>query len=219
MCKARNDLALAQLARDNNFLAQACYFASQAAEKALKSALLELSIEPSHTHGLNDLVRRLEKAGLDMAELNRLPLRSLSRMAIQSPYPQDARPPAEPFDPGDAGSGSEDRRSGDQTSGCSQCRAITDLMHPCMNASSYLKKQADLSMPSAQAQRRMAPATVQLPTRVKSLVRRDSGKSLEAQWQLAIPEIVGTKLTSWISSYRIPAPARSPAGPAHCAQM
>mgnify|MGYP000967856608 CR=1 FL=1 len=53
--QARNDLAMAQLAQENGFLAQACYFASQAAEKALKGALLELGIEPSHTHVLNDL--------------------------------------------------------------------------------------------------------------------------------------------------------------------
>ena len=34
--QAHNDLALARLAEDNNFLAQACYLASQSAEKALK---------------------------------------------------------------------------------------------------------------------------------------------------------------------------------------
>jgi HEPN domain-containing protein len=33
LLQAENDLALAQLARDNGFLAQACYYASQAAEK------------------------------------------------------------------------------------------------------------------------------------------------------------------------------------------
>ena len=48
--QARNDLALATLAPDNGFLAQACYYASQAAGKALKGALLELRIEPPHTH-------------------------------------------------------------------------------------------------------------------------------------------------------------------------
>lgn len=42
--QARNDLALAQLAKDNGFLAQSCYFASEAAEKGLKGALLELGI-------------------------------------------------------------------------------------------------------------------------------------------------------------------------------
>ena len=40
--KARNDLALAQSAKDNGFLAQSCYYASKAAEKGLKGALLEL---------------------------------------------------------------------------------------------------------------------------------------------------------------------------------
>ena len=48
--QARNDLALAQLAMSHGFLAQGCYIASQAAEKALKGALLELGIEPPHTH-------------------------------------------------------------------------------------------------------------------------------------------------------------------------
>ena len=100
--QARNDLALAQLARDNGFLAQSCYYASQGADKALKGALLELGIEPPHTHVLNDLVRRLEEAGLDVSELCELPLRSLSRMAIQSRYPLDATPPSDLFDPGDA---------------------------------------------------------------------------------------------------------------------
>ena len=100
--QARNDLALAQLARDNGFLAQSCYYASQAAEKALKSALLELGIEPPHTHVLNDLVNQLERAGLPVGELRQLPLRSLSRMAIQSRYPMDATPPSDLFDPSDA---------------------------------------------------------------------------------------------------------------------
>ena len=47
--QAHNDLALAQLAKDNGFLAQSCYYASQAAEKGLKGALLELGIEPHPT--------------------------------------------------------------------------------------------------------------------------------------------------------------------------
>ncbi len=100
--QARNDLDLAQLARENGFLAQSCYYASQGAEKALRGALLELGIEPPHTHVLNDLVRRLEGAGLDIRELRELPLRSLSRMSIQSRYPLDATPPSDLFDPVDA---------------------------------------------------------------------------------------------------------------------
>ena len=100
--QATNDLAFAQLARDNNYLAQACYYASQAAEKALKGALLELGIEPPHTHVLNDLVQRLEAAGVNTEAFLGLPLRGLSRMAIQSRYPMDATPPSDLFDPGDA---------------------------------------------------------------------------------------------------------------------
>ena len=85
--QARNDLALAQLAKDNGFLAQSCYYASQAAEKGLKGALLELGIEPPHTHVLNDLVQRLGDNGLNIEQLKALPLRGLGRMAIQSRYP------------------------------------------------------------------------------------------------------------------------------------
>ncbi len=97
--QAHNDLELAQLAKDNDYLAQACFYASQAAEKGLKSALLELDLEPPHTHVLNDLVKRLKETGLDTQALEALPLRSLSRMAIQSRYPMDATPPSELFDP------------------------------------------------------------------------------------------------------------------------
>ena len=100
--KARNDLALAQLAKDNGFLAQSCYYASQAAEKGLKGALLELGVEPPHTHVLNDLVQRLGDNGMNIEQLKALPLRGLSRMAIQSRYPLDATPPSDLFDPADA---------------------------------------------------------------------------------------------------------------------
>ena len=85
--QAHNDLALAQLAKDNGFLAQSCYYASQAAEKGLKGALLELGLEPPHTHVLNDLVERLGDNGMNIELLKALPLRGLSRMAIQSSYP------------------------------------------------------------------------------------------------------------------------------------
>ena len=100
--QAHNDLALARLAKDNGFMAQACYLASQSAEKALKGALLELGIEPPHTHVLNDLVRRLNNEGIEVTNLNALPLRGLSRMAIQSHYPVDTTPPADLFDLADA---------------------------------------------------------------------------------------------------------------------
>jgi HEPN domain-containing protein len=98
LAQARNDWDLAELACRNGFLAQACYYASQAAEKALKSALLELGLEPPPTHVLGDLLQRLQAAGLDTAALQLLPLKSLSRMGITSRYPIDATPPAELFD-------------------------------------------------------------------------------------------------------------------------
>ena len=84
LLQACNDLELAQLARDNGFLAQACYFATQAAEKALKSAILELGLEPPHTHVLNNLLKSLAEAGLDISAFNEMPLQSLSRMSISS---------------------------------------------------------------------------------------------------------------------------------------
>lgn len=96
--QAGNDLELAQLARNNGFLAQACYFASQAAERALKSAILELGEEPPHTHVLTDLLERLRLAGLDISAFKDLSLKALSRMSITSRYPIDATPPAALFD-------------------------------------------------------------------------------------------------------------------------
>jgi HEPN domain-containing protein len=67
--QAENDLELARLAHQNCYFAQACFFASQAAEKALKGALLELDVEPPHTHVLPDLVAALGRCGLDVQQL------------------------------------------------------------------------------------------------------------------------------------------------------
>ena len=51
---------------------------------------------------LNELVQRLGNAGLDVATFDALPLRGLSRMAIQSRYPVDTTPSADLFDLADA---------------------------------------------------------------------------------------------------------------------
>jgi len=102
LLQAHNDLAFAQLAKDNGFLAQSCYVASQTAEKGLKGALVGLGVEPPHAQVLNDLVQRLGDNGLNTDQLKALPLRGLSRMAIQSRYPLDATPPSDLFDPADA---------------------------------------------------------------------------------------------------------------------
>lgn len=100
--QGRDDLALARLATANGFHAQACFFASQAAEKALKGALLELGVEPPHTHVLPDLVEALGAQGLKVGALAALPLKALTRMTISSRYPIDATPPSELFEGGDA---------------------------------------------------------------------------------------------------------------------
>lgn len=99
--QAKNNLALAYLARDNNFLELACDNVSQAAEKALKGEFLELGIEPPHLHVLNDLLQRLGAAVVNTHAFQGLPLRGLSRMAIQSRYPMDATPLSDLLDPGD----------------------------------------------------------------------------------------------------------------------
>ena len=55
-----------------------------------------------HTHVLNDLVQRLGDNGMNIEQLKALPLRGLSRMAIQSRYPLDATPPSDLFDLADS---------------------------------------------------------------------------------------------------------------------
>ena len=105
--QAHNDLELSALARGNGFHAQACFFATQAAEKALKGAILELGSEPPHTHVLGQhvlgqLVKLLAAEGLDVAALAPLSLPALSRMSVTSRYPLDDTPPSELFDDRDS---------------------------------------------------------------------------------------------------------------------
>ena len=100
--QAQDDLGVAKLVCANGFNAQACYFASQAAEKALKGLILELGAEPPHTHVLAELIKYLKRLGCDVNGFDVLPLRSLSRLAATSRYPMDATPPADLFEPVDA---------------------------------------------------------------------------------------------------------------------
>ncbi len=100
--QAHNDLELAELASANGFHAQGCFFASRAAEKALKGAIVELGLEPPHPHGLGPLVALLAEEGLDASALNPLPLPALSRMTVSSRYTLDDTPPSELFDAADS---------------------------------------------------------------------------------------------------------------------
>ena len=100
--QARNDLDLAVVASSNGFHAQACFFATQAAEKALKGAIVELGLAPPHTHGLPKLVEVLEQQGVDASGLANLPLRALTRMTVTSRYPLEDTAPMDLFEPSDS---------------------------------------------------------------------------------------------------------------------
>jgi len=100
--QAHSDLDLARIASGSGFHAQACFLASQAAEKALKGAIVELGLEPPHTHGLEQLLRVLEQQGVDGEALADLPLRALTRMTVTSHYPLEDMPPMDLFDPADS---------------------------------------------------------------------------------------------------------------------
>lgn len=100
--QAHNDLDLARVAAANGFHAQACFFATQAAEKALKGSIVELGLEPPHTHGLIQLLTVLEQQGVDGASLRGLPLRALTRMTVTSRYPLDDTPPMDLFETRDS---------------------------------------------------------------------------------------------------------------------
>ncbi len=102
LAQARNDLELSRLASDQGFQAQACFFASQAAENALKGANLELGVAPAHTHQLTEVVDSLQELGVPTDVLRTLRLKPLSRMATSTRYPNDATPPMQCFDRRDA---------------------------------------------------------------------------------------------------------------------
>ena len=100
--QARHDLDLAVVASRNGFHAQACFFATQAAEKALKGANVELGLAPPHTHGLPQSVAVLEQQGVETSGLASLPLRALTRMTVTSRYPLEDTPPMDLLEPSDS---------------------------------------------------------------------------------------------------------------------
>ncbi len=57
------------------------FFASQAAEKALKGTILEFGAEPTHTHQHTELVDQLQSFDVPTEGLRLLRLKPLSRMA------------------------------------------------------------------------------------------------------------------------------------------
>jgi HEPN domain-containing protein/predicted nucleotidyltransferase len=92
---ARHDAGVARRALTADFMEprDACYYAQQAAEKALKAALIHLRIEPPRTHDLDEL-RNLLPSGWKVRELYPL-LKALTDWAVNSRYPDV---PPEPTD-------------------------------------------------------------------------------------------------------------------------
>jgi HEPN domain-containing protein len=100
--QADNDLAMAGYAVDGGFHAQACYHASQAAEKAMKAILISLDREPRQTHSLEVLAQSLAAAGVSTEPLAALRLNALSRMNSATRYPDGDQAPSDLFDRVDA---------------------------------------------------------------------------------------------------------------------
>lgn len=96
--QAEDDLAMADLACTSGFHAQACYHASQSAEKALKGLLIALDLEPPRSHALERLVERLDAGGIDTGAIRQLHLRALSRMSTTTRYPDGDEAPRDRFD-------------------------------------------------------------------------------------------------------------------------
>lgn len=82
--QAHDDLAMARLADEGRFHAQACYHVSQAAEKALKGMLIGLDLEPPRINALEPLVESLREAGVEVEPFRELQLRVLSGMTSSS---------------------------------------------------------------------------------------------------------------------------------------
>jgi len=82
--QAHDDLAMARLADEARFHVQACYHASQAAEKALKGVLIGLDLEPPRINALEPLVESLREAGVEVEPFRELQLRVLSGMTSSS---------------------------------------------------------------------------------------------------------------------------------------
>lgn len=102
MRQATSDLAVARLTAAEGFHAQACYHAGQAAEKALKGLLVGCGVAPPYSHSLDRLLDALAEQGLDIAPVQSLPLKALTRMNSETRYPQDEEAPVDRFDAHDS---------------------------------------------------------------------------------------------------------------------
>jgi Uncharacterized conserved protein related to C-terminal domain of eukaryotic chaperone, SACSIN len=83
------------------FLFPTCYHASQSAEKAFKSIIIDLGELPPKTYALNRLKGMLSQLGLHTSDLEDLKLNFLTRMHISTRYPSEDLPPVQLFDKSD----------------------------------------------------------------------------------------------------------------------
>lgn len=91
---AREDLDAAWVAVDTRRMAlrHACFHAQQAAEKAIKAALIWEGVEPPRLHGLGSLVQMLPSDWSDLLELD-VDLTQLTVWAAEAWYPSEIEPP------------------------------------------------------------------------------------------------------------------------------
>ena len=95
---ARPLLAPALAGHDMGLVSEAGMPAVADPGSSVVRAAHNLGIEVQVLAGPVSLMMALAASGLDVTELERLPLRRLSRMAITSRYPMDATPPSALFD-------------------------------------------------------------------------------------------------------------------------
>ncbi len=100
--QAQNDLDAARCMAGEEFDAQACYLAGQAAEKALKALLVAAGITPPYSHSLERFVEMLHSQGLNTHALAELHLKPLTRMNSETRYPQGDEAPSDLFDANDS---------------------------------------------------------------------------------------------------------------------
>jgi len=98
--KARRDLEVARrLAPDSDFKDVVCFHAQQAAEKALKAAMLALGLEALRTHDLDLLLASLEETDPGWKALQEM-CESLADFAVAPRYPgwEETAPDIKPQD-------------------------------------------------------------------------------------------------------------------------
>ena len=100
--QADSYLTVGQLTEANGFHRQACYHYSQAAEKALKGALISLGVLPTYSHSLDRLINALDQQGVKSNALKELHVKALSRMSSETRNPQDDEAPVDRFDAKDS---------------------------------------------------------------------------------------------------------------------